>query len=75
MTLDPLRGPLVWITKRNAVNPANVVAVFHGSGGQLEITLVAGQAIHTSERELTAEGRALLVPQEQGEYAEQFFRR
>jgi hypothetical protein len=75
MTLDPLRGALVWITKRNAVNPANVVAVFHGTAGQLEITLVAGQPIHTSERELTAEGRALLIPEEQDDYAEQLLGR
>jgi len=75
MTVDPLRGALVRITKRNAVNPANVVAVFHGTGGQLEITLVAGQPIHTSERELTPEGRALLIPEAQDEYAEQLFSR
>ena len=56
-------APIVWITLRYGVNSCNVVSVFHGSGGQIDITLVRGEAIHTTDRELTAEGRRCCCPQ------------
>jgi hypothetical protein len=55
-------SPLTWITKRHAVNPANIVTVFHGSGGEIQITLVGGDALQTSEGDLTPSGVALLLP-------------
>jgi len=73
MALDPLRANLVWITKRYAINPANVVCVFHGNSGQFEITLVAGQSINTTEKELTPEARAFFVRDAQPDYTEPLF--
>jgi hypothetical protein len=62
MSAESTDAPIVWITLRYGVNPCNVVSVFHGSGGQIDVTLVRGEAIHTTDRELTAEGKALLLP-------------
>lgn len=32
---DPMQSPLVWIGKRHAINPANIVEVFHEAGGEV----------------------------------------
>jgi hypothetical protein len=68
----PLRGgttmsvetsPLIWITRAYAVNPASIALVFHGNGGEVQITLAGRGDSHTlHERDLTTDGRALLLP-------------
>lgn len=61
MTDQPLQTPLVWVTRIFAVNPANILAVFHGKGGNIEVYL-NGSRHHFSAADLTEAGRALLVP-------------
>ena len=56
-----LAGHLVWVTRTLAVNPANVIAVFHGNRGHIEVYL-PGDHRQIIESELTDDGRALLVP-------------
>ena len=56
--------PLVWISKRYAVNPANVTTVFRGTHGELEIAFVAGAPIRFFENELTSDGVTLFFPAE-----------
>jgi hypothetical protein len=53
---------LVWITARQAVNPANIAWVFHGIHGEIEISFVGGHAMQTADPHLSPEGRALLLP-------------
>jgi hypothetical protein len=53
---------LVWITKSYAINPASIVMVFHGNGGEVQITLTGHEKHSTHENDLTDEGRALLLP-------------
>lgn len=65
MREEATHAPIVWITRRHGVNPCNVVSVFHGSGGQIDVNLVHGEPIHTTDRELTQAGRALRLPGEQ----------
>jgi hypothetical protein len=57
----PHDARLVWVTRSVAINPANVLEVFHGNAGQIEVYFT-GRTCHFSERELTDEGRALLLP-------------
>jgi hypothetical protein len=52
---------IVWLTKTFAVNPANVLAVFHGHGGNIEVYM-HGFHQHFSAADLTDAGRALLTP-------------
>jgi hypothetical protein len=56
-----LREHLVWVTRTLAVNPSNVIAVFHGRHGHIELYL-PGDHRQIAESELTDAGRALLVP-------------
>jgi hypothetical protein len=56
--------PLVWISQRQAVNPAAILWIFRGTHGELEITFSAGKQVFLNERELSSEGRALLLPAE-----------
>ena len=55
-------SPLVWITHNYALNPAAIAVVFHGHGGQVEISFLGGAQTKVQERELTPAGRALLLP-------------
>ena len=57
---------LVWVTRNLALNPASVIAVFHGNHGEIEIWL-PGQSRHFKDSDLTADGRALLLPPAQAE--------
>ena len=59
---DRPESPLVWISATQAINPANVALVFHGRGGEVQITFVDKQMHLLNECDLTAEGRALLLP-------------
>jgi hypothetical protein len=52
---------LVWVTPAVAVNPANILLVFHGRGGQIDVHFV-GQTRQLTEADLTEAGRALLLP-------------
>ena len=52
---------LVWVTRSLALNPANVIGVFHGNHGEIEVWL-PGHSRHFKEADLTADGRALLLP-------------
>ena len=52
---------LVWVTRIFAVNPANILAVFHGKGGNIEVYF-SGSHHHFSAADLTEAGRALLLP-------------
>jgi hypothetical protein len=61
---DALQGPLVWIVQRHAVNPQNIVDVFHGAGGEVQVTLVGGRRLELHEDDLTLDGRRLLLPSE-----------
>ncbi len=61
MEQRPSQQPLVWLTRSFAINPAAIVAVFHGNAGQVELYLM-GHSRHFKESDLTEEGRALLVP-------------
>jgi hypothetical protein len=55
------RGHLVWVTRTFAVNPTNIIGVFHGVHGELEVYL-PGDTRQFKEGDLTADGRALLLP-------------
>jgi hypothetical protein len=58
---------LVWITQRQAVNPANILWLFRGAHGEIEIMFGGGKLVALNERELSADGRALLLrPEDQG---------
>ena len=61
---DAMQGTLVWIVKRHAVNPANIMEVFHGVGGEVQVTLVGGRHMEFKEEDLTPDGRRLLLPPE-----------
>jgi hypothetical protein len=61
---DEPSSPLVWITRRYAVNPANIVGLFHGSDGQIQIRFVSGDPMETNDRDLTLEGQVLLLQKE-----------
>ena len=52
---------LVWVTRSYALNPAAIQTVFHGTHGEIEVH-VAGSTDRFAEVDLTAEGRALLLP-------------
>jgi hypothetical protein len=52
---------LVWVTPSLALNPAQILEVFHGRGGQVEVHFV-GRTCQLQEADLTDEGRALLLP-------------
>ena len=52
---------LVWVTRSYALNPAAIQTVFHGTHGEIEVH-VAGSTYRFAEVDLTAEGRALLLP-------------
>ena len=53
---------LVWIARNYAINPAHVVLVFHGNDGHVEVSFANGDSKSIAERELSDEGRALLLP-------------
>ena len=55
------QAPLVWLTRTFAVNPANILAVFHGKGGNIEVYF-NGFHQHFAAADLTDAGRALLTP-------------
>ena len=61
--LDAVRTDehLVWVTPAVAINPANVLVVFHGRGGQIDVHFV-GHTRQLLESDLTEAGRALLLP-------------
>lgn len=54
---------LVWVTPAVAVNPMNILLVFHGRGGQIDVHFV-GHTRQLAESDLTEAGRALLLPPE-----------
>lgn len=53
---------LVWISDRQAVNPATIAFVFRGAHGEIEITFSAGEQLSLHENNLSPAGRALLLP-------------
>ena len=55
--------PLLWLSERQAINPANIVWLFRGTHGELEITFAGGKQIVFNERDLTDDARALLLPE------------
>lgn len=55
------RAQLVWITRTFAVNPASIIAVFHGVHGEVELYL-PGHTRQFKEGDLTDDGRSLLLP-------------
>ncbi len=56
---------LLWLSPRQAVNPAAIVCVFRGIGGEIEIDLVGGKQIKLNERELSAAARTALLASEE----------
>jgi hypothetical protein len=62
MSTDFRCSPLVWVSHAYALNPANVAMVFHGAHGEVEVVLSSGAKAVFNERDLTEEGRALLIP-------------
>jgi hypothetical protein len=62
MAAESKSSPLVWVSHVYAMNPANIAMVFHGVHGELEVTLVSGTKAVLNERDLTDEGRFLLIP-------------
>lgn len=56
------RPPLVWISERQAINPASVLWLFRGAHGELEIMFAGGKLLALNERDLSAAGRAVLLP-------------
>ena len=61
MSIPIQNGHLVWVTRSLAVNPAHILEVFHGRGGEIEVYL-SGRVRHLQESDLTDDGRALLLP-------------
>lgn len=59
------RHPLVWISERQAINPASVLWLFRGAHGELEIVFAGGKQLALNERDLSAAGRAVLLPTEE----------
>ena len=53
---------LVWLSERQAINPASIALVFRGTHGEIEITFTAGGKLALHENSLTAAGKALLFP-------------
>lgn len=62
MLATAINPQLLWISPRQAINPVNIVSVFRGTHGELEITFMGGRNLQLHEHELSAEGRALLLP-------------
>jgi len=62
MQAEPNGNRLVWVNQAYGMNPANIAMVFHGTHGEVEVTLVSGTKAVLNERDLTEEGRALLIP-------------
>jgi hypothetical protein len=56
---------LIWISERQAVNPASILWIFRGMHGELELTFVGGKQLTLHERDLSDEGRALLLPSDE----------
>ena len=61
MDQSTARGSLVWVTRAYALNPLAIQLVFHGKHGEVEVH-VAGSLHKFAEADLTADGRALLLP-------------
>lgn len=59
---EPGTSILVWISERQAVNPATIVWIFRGMHGEIEITFAGGKQLALYEKDLSPEGRALLLP-------------
>ena len=59
---EAISSPLTWISDRQAVNPSSILWLFRGMHGELEITFVGGKQLALQERDLSPEGRALLLP-------------
>lgn len=53
---------LIWISDRQAINPANIIWIFRGTHGELEITFAGGKQLSLSERDLSEAARGLLLP-------------
>ena len=62
MQVEPNGSRFVWVNQAYAMNPSNIAMVFHGTHGEVEVTLVSGTKAVLNERDLTEEGRALLIP-------------
>ena len=60
--MTDLMQSLIWMTQRIAVNPRHVVAVFCGNGGEIVVTMSAGDPIRTTVRELSDAGARLCCP-------------
>lgn len=59
----PMAGTsLLWISERHAINPNNIVWMFRGTHGELEITFAAGKQLSINERDLSEAGREFLIP-------------
>jgi hypothetical protein len=56
---------LIWISERQAVNPASILWIFRGMHGEFELTFVGGKQLTLHERDLSPDGRALLLPSEE----------
>jgi len=62
MQAEPNGSRFVWVNHSYAINPSTIAMVFHGTHGEVEVTLVSGTKAVLNERDLTEEGRALLIP-------------
>jgi len=59
---DTRHPALLWISKRYAVNLANVSTVFRGTHGEIQITFIGGPDLNCSEKDLSPEAAAILLP-------------
>lgn len=59
---SPNLSNLVWLSERQAINPATIALVFRGTHGEIEITFSAGEKLTLHENNLSAAGKALLLP-------------
>lgn len=62
MTPRAGNGSLLWISRRYAINVANVTTIFRGTDGHLEISFIGGQPLTCAEKDLTPEAAAILLP-------------
>ena len=53
---------LIWISERQAINPSNILWIFRGTHGELEITFAGGKQLVLNEQDLSDDARALLLP-------------
>jgi hypothetical protein len=69
MTDRAMGESLLWISRRYAINLANVATVFRATNGHIEISFIGGQPLSCAEKDLTPEAAAILLPQSDPETA------